>query len=848
MAKRKTTAVLAVKTDLKGLTALRKSTEKTTRSFQELGAKSQFAGRQSARAARGFDRTGRSAMAANKGVARLANSMNLVRAAMVAIPVVVTARAFFELGRTALEMDRAMTNVSKTTDLTGVALDDMRGVIHGLSNELGIAALELAGLVETAGQLGVSGSANLAKFARQIASLTRATDLVAEDAARGLAALINLTGVEFSEGITRASDALAYLDNSIATTAARTTDSLNLISPKLVNFTTNVVDLLAIAGTSSAAQQRASTVGTALQAAFEGVEVAISEGGQGLENIAREMGQTTNEVIENYQEDNVKFLFKLLNQVRQLSTKDQIEFFESINVQAREQRATLTAIAKEGSRIIEETRAADAIGGQLVAETERQLASLAGQYDTAQMELVNSFERLGEIILEGAVPAFRALVKVIGPIGRGISGGIDALDRITDAGQIAQQFDDLPRNIQRLVRQNLGLKPGERPTDAQLYASNIPDVGISALEDLAERNRDLRGEEDPEDREELRRVVRSFEHIVRDALGAPEGQTADSLVGGQVAAQVRAAELAEERRRDLQLKADEERDKRSIEAIANAFAVGSRPSAPGGFGIDDDAAQKRLAERIAEAQRRRAGVFNQGVSTAPGGFGFDEEARQRRLEEQEELAEKEEELHKANLRHIKEIAEAREKAKQKQIDNVRDIADAFGAGMGSVVAEVGNGTKAIQNAFEDAVDNILRAIQSKLINDFIAQPISNAIATGIGSLFGGGIPLPGPATGPAGGPAPKAATGGHVTSSGIVEVGERGPEFVHLNRGATIVPLERAAGGGGPTYNFYGQMDEAGITRVIQEQMPNIMRAGQDNLVAQARGNTQISQTFGTNY
>ncbi|MET7752589.1 hypothetical protein [Micromonospora sp. NPDC005367] len=44
---------------------------------------------------------------------------------------------------------------------------------------------------------------------------------------------------------------------------------------------------------------------------------------------------------------------------------------------------------------------------------------------------------------------------------------------------------------------------------------------------------------------------------------------------------------------------------------------------------------------------------------------------------------------------------------------------------------------------------------------------------------------------------PMLAKGGHILQAGMALVGERGPELVHLGRGATVEPLSRGGGGGG---------------------------------------------------
>jgi hypothetical protein len=48
---------------------------------------------------------------------------------------------------------------------------------------------------------------------------------------------------------------------------------------------------------------------------------------------------------------------------------------------------------------------------------------------------------------------------------------------------------------------------------------------------------------------------------------------------------------------------------------------------------------------------------------------------------------------------------------------------------------------------------------------------------------------------------PYLAKGGHITRSGLAMVGERGPEVLHLPKGASVNPLDRLAGGNGQQVN-----------------------------------------------
>lgn len=155
----------------------------------------------------------------------------------------------------------------------------------------------------------------------------------------------------------------------------------------------------------------------------------------------------------------------------------------------------------------------------------------------------------------------------------------------------------------------------------------------------------------------------------------------------------------------------------------------------------------------------------------------------------------------------------------------------------SAVRNAWNGyTDLIRNAWQaigrnvrtgvDAVVGFVRAIPTRIANfasgafNSLVNSFRGAINTIIGWWNGLDFTFPGydiPGPGPnipsftIGMPdIPRLATGGTVTRSGTVMVGERGPELLNLNRGAQVAPLERA----GIVVNIYGDADTQAIAKL----------------------------------
>lgn len=94
-----------------------------------------------------------------------------------------------------IQFESAMAGVKKTTDLSEEELSAMGNTFQKLSLEIPITANELAGIAESAGQLGIQKE-SITGFTQTMANLGVATNLTSEEAATLLARFANVTGME----------------------------------------------------------------------------------------------------------------------------------------------------------------------------------------------------------------------------------------------------------------------------------------------------------------------------------------------------------------------------------------------------------------------------------------------------------------------------------------------------------------------------------------------------------------------------------------------------------------------------------------------------------------------------
>lgn len=141
--------------------------------------------------------------------------------------------------KAAADFEQAMAGVRKTTDMSQVELAEMGQEFRNIAKESPVAAKEIAGIGEMAGQLGVDKE-HIVEFSKTISDLTIATNLTAEQGAMDLARFMNITGATFDE-TSRLGSAIVELGNNYATTET-----------EILDMSTRLAAQATIAGLSSA--------------------------------------------------------------------------------------------------------------------------------------------------------------------------------------------------------------------------------------------------------------------------------------------------------------------------------------------------------------------------------------------------------------------------------------------------------------------------------------------------------------------------------------------------------------------------------------------------------------------
>lgn len=260
--------------------------------------------------ARSIDKYGNEVKDAAEDTKSFANAADLLAQAIVASGAVEGAEklrdAIVDTAKASIEYESAFAGVRKTVDGTAEELAEISDGIRDMSNEIPIAATELAGIAEAAGQLGIQKGSILG-FTEVMAKLGVTTNLSSTEAAESLAKFANITKMSESQYSNLGSSIVA-LGNNFATTEA----DIVAMATRLAS-TGEVVGLtepqiLAVATALSSVGIEAEAGGSAFSKLLKTIETAVEGGAESVEEYARIAGKSAEEFSAAWRDDAVSAL------------------------------------------------------------------------------------------------------------------------------------------------------------------------------------------------------------------------------------------------------------------------------------------------------------------------------------------------------------------------------------------------------------------------------------------------------------------------------------------------------------------------------------------------------------
>lgn len=438
------------------------ATQELRNEQQRLHTEFRNAGGVLADAAKGMSDFGDSAIKIGEGFKSVGS--NLTK--NVTLPIVATGGLAI---KAAMDWETAFAGVMKTnnevTDSNGnvtYSYADLETELRNLAQTLPVAHEELAGIAESAGQLGIA-TEDVVGFTEVIAKLGHTTNLSFEEASTALAQFLNVTG-SGSDTVENLASSIVALGNNTAATEkdilmmsqrwATTGAMIGLTDDQIVAFSASLI----------AMGVNVEAGGSSMQRFGQKVNVAVLEAGEELELLASISGTTAQEFADAWNADPAAAL---------------VQFLEGLN-DVQESGGNVNQVLKElGITSVNEVNAILALaGGHDQLSDALNLSSKAYAENTA---LGDEFAVFAETTASKVQVLWNRIKDIAiefgGPLADALTSALDAADPWLDTlADMAEEFSNLDEEGQRTILMWAGIAAAAGPV-LSLLGSGITTIG-----------------------------------------------------------------------------------------------------------------------------------------------------------------------------------------------------------------------------------------------------------------------------------------------------------------------------------------------------------------------------------
>ena len=310
--------------------------------------------------------------------------------------------------KAAIDFESAWTGVLKTvddaSDATGaltVKGEELQTALQDLAKEIPITAVELAGVAEAAGQLGVQ-TEHIAGFTETMAMLGVTTNLSALDAATALARIKEITGMAATD-FDRLGSTIVALGNNFATNEAEITEFGLRIAASGAQAGMSEADFLSIGTAVASVGIKAEAGGTAINKAINQITTATVTGNADLRIFAATAGMTSDQFRQAWEQD-AATAFAAFIEGLGAQGKNALLTLGELGLDAERVGKTMMSLANAGdlvTRTLETGRTAWLDNTALLTEAELRFGTTASQL---------------KLLANNAMDAARVVGDALGPI------------------------------------------------------------------------------------------------------------------------------------------------------------------------------------------------------------------------------------------------------------------------------------------------------------------------------------------------------------------------------------------------------------------------------------------------
>lgn len=324
------------------------------------------------------------------------------------------------------DMESAMAGVQKTTDMTDAEIAKMKGSLQDMSSQAPIAATELAGIAEAAGQLGIEND-NILSFTETIAMLGTATNMAGEEAATSLARFANITQMSQTD-FDRLGSTIVELGNNLATTESEIVNMGLRLAGTGAQIGLTEPEIMGLAAAMSSVGIEAEAGGSAMSQTLKKMDAAVRESGAELETYASVAGVTSEEFAQAWQENPTEAITAFIDGLGGMIERgeDTNSVLADLGITGIRETDTLLRLAGAAGLIGESFDMANGAWEENTALSEEAATAWDTMASKTQMlwnQIVNLSEAIGEKLapyIEKAIDAFSGFLDALSGMDDGV--------------------------------------------------------------------------------------------------------------------------------------------------------------------------------------------------------------------------------------------------------------------------------------------------------------------------------------------------------------------------------------------------------------------------------------------
>ncbi len=365
--------------------------------------------------------TGEKLVSVGQGMQGIGKSMT----SKVTMPIV---GAFAASTKAAVDWETAFTGVMKTVDASDAEYQQLSDNIKQMATETASSKEDIAGVMEAAGQLGITGVDNLTAFTKTMIELGDTTNISADEAATALARFMNITGDD-TANVEQLGSAIVALGNNFATDEA----SIVSMSTRLASAGTiaglSSTEILALATAMSSVGIEAEAGGTAMTQTLTSIAQAVDAGDESLELLAQTAGTTASEFASTWETNPVAALQQFISGLSDMNAAGESTYtvLDELGMSGIRQSNMLQSLALASDQLTAAVQTSDQAyveNNALQDEASKRYETTAAKISQAKEDISNLATEVGERFL----PYVEKGIQVV-------HGMVDAWDSLSQSQQ-----------------------------------------------------------------------------------------------------------------------------------------------------------------------------------------------------------------------------------------------------------------------------------------------------------------------------------------------------------------------------------------------------------------------------